>query len=257
MRKLIPIVFICLWSVQSIADPISQGKDTVKNSLSINGMLSVTNNGFSYVPAFTLDAPAVFAGVNIEKNRLAFNTEFRYALSGRPWFLMFVTSYKVVNTPKTRISLGIHFPGVAFFETPVVIDGEEKVLIEAQQAFSPEINAGFSLSEHVAVGAMYMYFIGMGDAYVKQGHFPALWFRFAGIPITKDIAFHFNGQVFYLNMAGDSGYYVAWNLELLKKDFPLSLSSSMYKTITTEIAGKDFNWNVSLNYVFGKRYIEQ
>ena len=257
MRKLIPIVFICLWSAQSFAQTVSQEQDTVRNSLSLSGMFSVTNNGFSYVPAFTLDAPAVFAGVNVEKNRLGFNTEFRYALSGRPWFLMFVTSYKVVNTPKTRVSLGIHFPGVAFFETPVVVDGEEKVLIEAQQAISPEFNAGFNLSEHIAVGALYMYFIGLGDAYVKHGHFPALWFRFAAIPITKNIAFHFNGQLFYLNMAGDAGYYVAWNLELLKKDFPLSLSSSMYKTISSEIEGKDFNWNVSLNYVFGKRYVEQ
>lgn len=257
MRKLIPAVIVCLLSLQSFASPLSQEQDTVKKSLAINGMLSVTNNGFSYVPAFTLDAPAVFAGVNIEKNRLTFNTEFRYALSGRPWFLMFVTSYKLVNTPKTHISVGLHFPGVAFFETPVVIDGEEKVLVEAQQAVSPELNAGFSLSKHVAVGAMYMYFYGIGDAHVKYGHFPALWFRLADINLTKNIGFHFNGQVFYLNMAGDGGYYVAWNMELLKKNFPLSLSSSMYKTISSEIPGKDFNWNVSLNYVFGKRYTEQ
>ena len=70
--------------MQSFADPVTQKQDTIRESLFLSGMLRITNNGFSYVPAFTPDEPAEFAGVNVEMNRLVFNNEFRYALSGRP-----------------------------------------------------------------------------------------------------------------------------------------------------------------------------
>lgn len=47
--------------------------------------LSVTNNGFSIVPAFTLGDPAAFLDMRMGNKRLSFEPQFRYALEGRPW----------------------------------------------------------------------------------------------------------------------------------------------------------------------------
>jgi hypothetical protein len=64
----------------------------------------------------------------------------------------------------------------------------------------------------------------------------------------------FNPQVFYLKSGDKDGFYAAANLTLAKKNFPFSLSSMMNKALKTEIAGKDFNWNLSLGYTFGSSY---
>jgi hypothetical protein len=44
---------------------------------------------------------------------------------------------------------------------------------------------------------------------------------------------------------------------MAKRNSPFSISSMMNKAIKTDIAGKDFNWNISLAYSFGKSYVRQ
>ena len=68
----------------------------------------------------------------------------------------------------------------------------------------------------------------------------------------------FNPQIYYLRMAKDDGFYINGALTLSKRNFPLTISTLVNKTILTEIpVGEDFLWNVSLTYTFNKEYVEK
>ncbi|MEQ8535666.1 MAG: hypothetical protein RIB86_27660, partial [Imperialibacter sp.] len=64
-------------------------------------------------------------------------------------------------------------------------------------------------------------------------------------------------QLYYLQMDDNRGYYASSTFSLALKGFPLSLQSIMSQSIDTELAGKDFIWNISLVYSFGKEYSEK
>jgi hypothetical protein len=57
-------------------------------------------------------------------------------------------------------------------------------------------------------------------------------------------------QFYYLNIDKQDGFYFTSTVTLFKKDFPMSLQSIINKIITTNIAGKNFVWNVTLFYSF-------
>lgn len=63
---------------------------------------------------------------------------------------------------------------------------------------------------------------------------------------------------YFLKMDENNGFYSNATLTFAKRNFPLSFSTLINKTIHTEIPiGKDFLWNVSLTYTFNKKYVEQ
>ena len=67
----------------------------------------------------------------------------------------------------------------------------------------------------------------------------------------------FNPMVYFLNMDKYHGYYVNATMTLAKRNFPLSISALINKTIHTEIRiGENLLWNVSLIYTFSKNYVE-
>jgi len=66
-----------------------------------------------------------------------------------------------------------------------------------------------------------------------------------------------NPQIYYLKMDENDGFYFNTALTLAKRNFPLSISSIINKTIQTEIpVGENLIWNVSLIYTFNKNYVE-
>jgi hypothetical protein len=65
-------------------------------------------------------------------------------------------------------------------------------------------------------------------------------------------------QVYYLRINNNEGFNFISSLTVSKKNLPLSLSAFINKTIHSDIPGsKNFIWNASLIYTFGKKYVEQ
>ena len=50
-----------------------------------SGNVSVTNNGLSLIPAFSLNRPAAIFELSLGGERLSFDPEMRFALDGQPW----------------------------------------------------------------------------------------------------------------------------------------------------------------------------
>lgn len=232
-------------------EALSQGKDS---TFYFHADLSVTNNGFSIVPAFTLGDPAAFLDLRIGNKRLSFEPQFRYALEGRPWSFIFIYRYKAIIKPKFQLSFGGHLPGLNFVTLPVTINGVEDNLSVMRRFLAAEIIPTYKIRDNISVGFYYL----RGHAFQKSGpqntNFLSLQGTFTKIKLVGKTYFSFNPQVFYLKVDADDGFYVNATTTLGVRDFPITISSIINKAIESEIPSKDFDWNVSLIYTFNRDF---
>jgi hypothetical protein len=230
----------------------SQGKDS---TFYFHADLSATNNGFSIVPAFTLGDPAAFLDMRMGNKRMSFEPQFRYALEGRPWSLIFIYRYKAIIRPKFQLTFGGHLPGLNFITRPVTVNGIEENLSVARRFLAAEIIPTYKIKDNISVG---LYFL-RGHAFQQHGpqntHFLALQGNFTKIKLVGKTYFSFNPQVFYLKVDADDGFYLNATTTFGVRDFPITISSIVNKAIETEIPTKDFDWNVSLIYTFDRNYV--
>jgi hypothetical protein len=108
---------ILILSIAAIFQTSSaQGTDSTSKIVNFRGAASITNNGFSFIPAFSLGKPATVFNFNINGGkRFSFEPEFRFALKdGRPWSFIFIWRYKLINQKRFQATVGSHFPSVPF-----------------------------------------------------------------------------------------------------------------------------------------------
>lgn len=233
----------------------AQETDSTKHSIHFNGSVSVTNNGFSFIPSFSLGDPAAIVDLSVGGKRFSFEPQFRYALEGRPWSFIFIWRYKLVKTDQFQFTLGTHLPALNFSTVTVEKNGVMEEVIESRRFFPViEVLPNYSIAENINVSLYYLYGRGAKEVATKNTHFLSLRAYFSDIGLTKQLYLKFFPQFFYLRGDDDDGFYVASGLTLAKRGFPLSISTLMNKPIQTDIAGTDFEWNVSLVYSFGGNY---
>ena len=236
----------------------AQSQDSTKQVLNFTGSSSVTNNGFSFIPSFSLGKPAAIFNFNVNGGkRLSFEPEFRFALEGKPWSFIFIWRYKLLNSEKFKFTIGTHLPALNFRTVPVVKNGVALDVIQTQRFFPvAELMPNYFLTKDISIGAFYLYGHSLEKDAIKNTHFLSLRANFSNLKLTEQLHLRFNPQVFYLKTDAKDGMYAAANLTLAKKNFPLSFSTMMNKALQTEIAGKDFNWNISLIYAFRTKYVK-
>ncbi len=229
----------------------SQGKDS---TFYFHADMSVTNNGFSLVPAFTLGDPAAFLDMRMGNKRMSFEPQFRYALEGRPWSFIFIYRYKAIIKPKFQLTFGGHLPGLNFVTLPVTINGIEDSLSVTRRFLAAEIIPTYKIKDNISVGFYYL----RGHAFQNSGpqntNFLALQGNFTKIKLVGKTYFSFSPQVFYLKVDADDGFYVNATTTFGVRDFPFTISSIVNKAIQSDIASKDFDWNVSLVYTFDRNF---
>lgn len=229
----------------------SQHKDS---TFYFHADVSVTNNGFSIVPAFTLGKPAAFLDMRMGNKRLSFEPQFRYALEGRPWSFIFIYRYKAIIKPKFQLTFGGHLPGLNFVTRPVTINGIEDSLSVTRRFLAAEIIPSYKIKDNISVGFYYL----RGHAFQNSGpqntNFLALQGSFTKIKLAGKTYFSFNPQFFYLKVDADDGFYVNATTTFGVHGFPLTISSIVNKAIQSDIPAKDFDWNVSLVYTLNRDF---
>jgi len=233
---------------------LAQKTDTVrKQTINFNGALIVTNNGFSLIPAFTLGKPAALATIYASSKRLSFEPELRYSLEGKPWSFIFIWRYKLIKKNKFQFSVGTHFPAINFKSDPVILNGVEQESIRARRFFPViELIPVCFINKDISMSIYYQYGHALEKELAKNTNFISLRSSFSNIALFKNIYMRFNPQLYYLKMDAKDGFYFASGMALAMRNFPVSISSLMNKAIQTDIAGKKFDWNVSLVYSFNR-----
>jgi hypothetical protein len=234
----------------------SQKTDSIKSISYFSGAVSVTNNGISIVPSFSLGKPAVQFNLSLGKNRFSFEPDLRFSLAGKPWSMLFWARYKLVTTDKFNMNVGTHL-GLNFKTSPLRINGDTSNTTVTRRYLAGEFFPRVSLTKNISVGIYYLYSHGLDAGTIGNTHFITLNTNFSNIKITEKFFIKVNPQFYYLKLDAQDGFYFTSSLTVAKKNFPLSVSAIINKEINSNITGsKNLLWNVSLAYSFNKKYVK-
>ncbi len=240
---------------------LGQTTETPKSTLDFSGSISANSNGFSFIPTFSLGKPAVQTGFNItgNKNRFSFQPQFWYSmLDYKPWSFIFIWRYKMVKTDKFDLTLGTHAPAINFRSATVVENGVDKDVIKARRFYpAVEILPVYKIKKNIALSMYFLFGTGIEKEVSSKNYFLSLRPDFNRIPLTNKLYLRLNPQFYYLRIDDLDGFYTAANLTLAHDKLPFTIGTMVNREIKSDINTKDFEWNVSLNYAFGKRFVER
>lgn len=250
MRTSTLLVVPFLMMIASVAH--AQRKDS---TFFFRADLSVTNNGFSLVPAFTLGKPAAFLDMRMGNKRLSFEPQFRYSLKGRPWSFIFIYRYKAIMKPRFQLAIGGHLPGINYITQPVTVGTITEPLSVARRFLAAEVIPTYIISKKVSVGLYYLRGHAFQQHGVQNSNFLSLQGNFMRLKLAGKAFVSFNPQLFYLKVDADDGVYINSTTTVGFEGFPLTISNILNKAIDSTIPAKDFDWNVSLVYTLQRNFV--
>jgi len=229
----------------------SQTADSTKQLTHFTGSAGITNNGISVVPTFSFDKPAGILLMSVGKKRLSFEPDVRFSLDVKRGGMALWWRYKFLMNGKFRLNAGAH-PAMNFIVTPdSAREGSKSVILTQQFFLAGELVPCYMLSKNVSVGMYYLYGHSLQQNGPRNVHFVTVNSNFSNIKIAGQLFLQWIPQFYYLNIDKKDGVYFTSTATLLKRNFPLSLQSTINKTIKTNIPGdKTFVWNVTLFYSF-------
>lgn len=250
MKKYSFLLLVLLLSFTGFA----QSKDSANSITHFSGSVSVTNNGISLVPTFSLGKPATIFLLSVGKGRLSFEPDMRFALEGKPWSFLFWWRYKAVNSGKFKLTVGAH-PALNFRTYRLPVNGDSANVIITRRFLAGELAPNYLLSKKVSIGLYYLFSLGFDVNTPKYGHFITVNSNISNIPLPGNLQLRLTPQFYYLKQDKRDGFYFTSSFTVSKKNFPFAVSSIINKTISGNILGsKDFVWNLSLIYSFNKNY---
>lgn len=249
LKKILGSVALALLTIGVLA----QENNNTGPVYHFDGSVSVTNNGFSFIPLFSLGKPASIVNLSMGGDRFSFDPQFRFDLAGlKPWSFIFIWRYKMIQTDKFQLKVGAHLPAYSFREQPVQVDGggTENRLVPFR-VMALELLPTYKASEHITLGAYYIHGFAL-EEFDPTRHIDFLSLRafFSQLHLTKQLYVNWNPEVYYLNLFGTDGFYAAHSITLAFGKIPVSLSSTMNVKLKSEIETKEFDWNLSLVYTF-------
>jgi hypothetical protein len=230
--------------------------DTTSKIINFRGAGSITKNGFSFIPAFSLGKPAAIFNFNINGGkRFSFDPEFRFALKdGRPWSFIFIWRYKFINQKRFQASVGTHFPAVPFRVLAYETSPKIKNTLAVSRVIPFEFTPTVIINKNNSLSLFCLYAKGVSDD--ANNHTALVSLRsFSTIKLIKSLSLRLNPQLFYLKLDKRDGYYFASNFTLSSKKTSFYLGSTINKPLKTDIAGKSFDWNISLGYALDRKLI--
>jgi hypothetical protein len=233
----------------------SQNTDSTKVINNFGGAVTVTNNGISFIPTFSLNKPAAIFDLSVGR-KLSFEPQFRFSLEGKPWSMLFWWRYKLVKTSKFSFNMGTHL-GLSYKTITDTLYGKASELITTKRYLAGELVPNYNITKNISIGIYYLYSHGIDPGTISNTHFLTFNAGFSNIQLPSKFSLKFVPQVYYLKMDEQDGYYFTTALTLSNKKVPLSISTVINKIIQTNItASQNFVWNVSLIYSFHNKYVE-
>lgn len=226
-------------------------KDSSRSMFQFSGTISLTNNGISPIPAFSLEKPAILGFLSLRKNRFSYDPEMAFSLKGIPWFINNSFRYRLIEKKRFQFRTGLIW-GLGFSYPKVMENGVSRTNARAERFFWLELVPRFEISEKVAISSTTYLGYNFEQGSVKNINFISLVGNITNIKLHKYIYSSFYPQVFYLNFDNiTDGLFlsVLWGLGHSK--LPLFLSMQINQTLSTTISpDPGFKWNVSASYTF-------
>ena len=249
------LVFIFSLHIFSIVFSQSLTMDSSKLKSYFHGNFSVTNNGISFIPSFSLGKPAAIFELSTGKKRFSFDPQLRWALNGKPWSFVFWFRYKLITKEKFTFNVGMH-PSVAFKRVSSTLNGNTTVNLVPQQFIAFEFSPNYWVNKHLSFGMYYLVSHGIYGAATKYTNFLTINSSISNIKFSPTLRFRMNPQFYYLKMDAAHGVYFSDVFLLSSIKSPFSFGSIINKPFKSNIpGGTKFSWNLSLFYTFHKNYM--
>jgi hypothetical protein len=232
----------------------AQSVDSTKNISTFSGSVGFTNNGFSIIPTFSLNAPAFVANLSFRKKKFSFEPDIRMVPNAEKGGLIWWVRYRLVDNKKFGFRVGAH-PAFTLISRTDIENGTTKEITEMLRFLAFEAVPSYQFNKKLGVSAMYLQGNGL------QNHGPQLTrvlflnTNITNIGLGKNLYFNLFPSIYFLNTDGFTGNYLTATGSIAHKKWPFSLQSTINQTFKSDIPGnKDFMWNLTLNYNFKKIY---
>lgn len=233
----------------------AQKKDSTAVS-SFGGAVTIQNKGISTIPNLTLGKPAAIFDLKVGR-KLTFEPQFRFSLKGKPWAMVFWWRYNPTISDKFSLSFSanhsLSFKDIDTYTDTVSASSRE--IIRTTRYVAAAITPNYRINNYLNVSMYWFYTRGIESFITQNTYMVALRPGISNIPVLKGFVARIGPEVYYLKMDDHSGYYFNASLSISKKNFPLSVSALLNKTLKSGIPSEyDFLWNVGLTYTFSNKY---
>ena len=241
IKLLVSLVFLFVFSVswsQEFADSTRSKKLKAEASVSIN------SNGIAYVPAFSLDNPAIIGTFSLIKGRFSYDPQLSYGLDLKPWIIDNWFHYKIVDRPVFEFKAGAVIS--AFFSE---YETEDETILQAQKYLAVEFISTYKFSAKTSLAFTYLLDRGQ-DPGTVTGHFFNLQADRSDFNIGRKGLLSASLQLFYINYTGnEDGLFTAANVSASLRNIQFSIFGQVVQALTSNIDPfPPFKWNVGLAY---------
>ena len=235
-------------------DAVAQSQDSLRNTMVFSGSVGMTTNGFSIIPSFSLNSPALVSILSWRRNRFSVSPDVRLTPDLRKGGAILWFRYQLVEKKKFTFRMGAH-PGFNFQLRDITSNGNSSTISQMRRFLAWEMAPNLILKKNWTMGLYYMQGNGLQLDGPRTIHFLTVNTLVSKIPLTGKLKLNIYGAAYHLFLDGYKGRYITGTLALTHPRSPISLESSFNKTIDADLPGnQDFLWNLSLNYNFRKTF---
>lgn len=242
MTKLLASLILC--SLFTISWSQESADSTRSKKLKAEATVSINSNGIAYIPAFSLDKPAIIGSFSLIKGRFSYDPQLSYSLELRPWIIDNWFHYKIIDRPVFEFRAGAV---ISSFFTDIETDDE--VIHQAQKYLAVEFTGKYKFNPTTSLALTYLLDRGQ-DPGTVTGHFFNLQGDKSDIKLGKRGLLSGTLQLFYINYTGnEDGLFTAGNISFSLRNIPFAVFGQAIQAISSNIEPfPKFKWNVGLSY---------
>ena len=241
IKLLASLVFIFIFTVSWSQENADSAKS---KNLEAEATISLNSNGIAYIPAFSLEKPAIIGAFSLVRGRFSYDPQLLYSLELRPWIIDNWFHYRIVDRPAFEFKAGAVIS--AFFSE---YETEDEVIWQAQKYLAVEFISKYKFSPESSLAFTYLLDRGQ-DPGTMTGHFFNLQAEKSDINIGKKGLLSASLQLFYINYNGNNdGLFTAGNISASLRNVPFAIFFQAIQGIISNITPfPEFKWNVGLSY---------
>jgi hypothetical protein len=234
----------------------AQMKDsTISKINSFTGVVTFQTKGISTIPNLTLGKPAAVFDMKMGR-KLTFEPQFRFALDGKPWAMVFWWRYYLSIGSKFRTIFSTNY-SLSYKTVTNASYNPPQENIRTTRYLVGAIEPSYQFNKYFDLGIYLFYNWGVEKFITRNTYMFSFRPSISNIPVTKNIVARINPEIYYLKLDKNDGIYFNARFLMTKKNFPISLSALINKPLNSNIpAAYDLLWNVGVSYTFNKKYIE-
>ena len=230
--------------------------DTTRQPMYFSGSLGVTNNGFSIIPSFSFNDPAVIALLSWKKKKFSFDPEFRITHTGEKGSILLWFRYYFILSIRFSCRVG-GLPAVNWCPTIVNQNGVDEELLRLRRFLAWELAPSYRISKHWTASIYYLQGNGLQKNGPRTSHFLNLNTTISRIALSNQMWLTVAPAIYYLYLDGNDGVFFTASASLGSNKSPFLLQSTINQKLRSAIPDtRVFMWNIGVAYSFRRELRE-